>query len=46
MCDVVRYGLEFSQNHNRTAPYFCDHMCDVMYMMWFERFETSIFFKF
>ena len=28
-CGVVWYGLEFSQNHNRTAPHFCDHMCDI-----------------
>ena len=36
-------GLEFSQNHNRTTPYFCGHMCDAMYKI---RFEISIFFKF
>ena len=40
---VVRCDLEFSQNHNRTAPHFCGHMCDVVYKM---RFEINIFFKF
>ena len=39
-------GLEFSVNHNRTAPQFCGHMCDAMYKMRFERYEVSIFFKF
>ena len=39
-------GLKFSQNHNRTAPHFCGHMCDTMYMMRFERLEVDIFFKF
>ena len=43
---AVRYGLEFSENHNRTAPHFCSHMCDVTYKMRFERYEVSIFFKF
>ena len=42
-CGVVWCGLEFSQNHNHTAPHFCGHMCDTMYKMWF---EVSIFFKF
>ena len=40
---AVWCGLEFSQNYNRTALHFCDHMCDTMYKM---RFEVSIFFKF
>ena len=40
---AVRCGLEFSQNHNCTAPHFCGYMCDTMYKMWF---EVSIFFKF
>ena len=40
---AVRYSLEFCQNHNRTAPHFCGHMCDTMYKM---RFKVGIFFKF
>ena len=40
---AVWCGLEFSQNHNRTAPYFCGHICGTMYMI---RFEINIFFKF
>ena len=39
---AVRCGLEFSQNHNCTAPHFCGYMCDTMYKM---RFEVSIFFQ-
>ena len=40
---VVWCGLKFSQNHNRTAPHFCGHICGAMYMI---QFEISIFFKF
>ena len=43
MCGAVWCGLEFNQNHNRTAPHFYGHMCDTMYKM---RFEVGIFFKF
>ena len=32
----VRCGLKFSQNHNRTAPHFCSHICGAVYKMWFE----------
>ena len=46
MCGVVRCGLEFSQNYNRTTPHFCGHMCGTMYKMQSERFEVGIFFKF
>ena len=24
---VLRYAVWFSQNHNRTAPHFCNYMC-------------------
>ena len=43
-CGAVQVwcGLEFSQNHDRTAPHFCGHMCDTMYKI---RFVVSIFFK-
>ena len=40
---AVWCGLEFNQNHNRTAPHFYDHMCDTVYRM---QFEVGIFFKF
>ena len=40
---AVWCGLEFSQNHNRTTPYFCGHMYNTMYKMWF---KIDIFFKF
>ena len=43
---VVQCNLEFSQNHNRITPHFCDHMCDAVYKMRFERLEIGIFFKF
>ena len=46
MYNVMRFGLEFSQNHNHTAPHFCNHVCDSMYKIRFERLEVSIFFKF
>ena len=42
-CGVVWFGLEFSQNHNRTAPHFCDYMRGAAYKM---RLEAGIFFKF
>ena len=42
-CNAMQCGLEFSQNHNCTAPHFCGHMCDTTYKM---RFEVNIFFKF
>ena len=42
-CGVVRFGLEFNQNHNRTAPHFYGHVCYTMYKM---RFEIGILFKF
>ena len=35
--------LEFSQNHNHTAPHFCGHIYSAVYKM---HFEVSIFFKF
>ena len=44
--DTMQYGLEFSQNHNRTAPYFEGYMCGAVYKMQFKQFETNIFFKF
>ena len=40
---AVRCDLEFSQNHDRTVPHFCGHMCETMYKI---RFVVSIFFKF
>ena len=43
---VVRYGLKFSENHNCTAPHFCDHICDMVYKIRFEWFEIGIYFKF
>ena len=42
-CGAMWCGLEFRQNHNRTAPHFCDHMCDTIYKM---QFEVNIYFKF
>ena len=33
---VVRCGLEFSQNHNCTAPHFCGHMCSEVYKIRFQ----------
>ena len=45
-CGVMRCGLKFNQNHNRTAPHFCSHICGAVYKMRFELFEISIFFKF
>ena len=48
MCGAVWCGavLKFCQNHNRTAPHFCSHICDAVYKMWFEWFEIVIYFKF
>ena len=40
---VVRWNLEFRQNHNRTTLHFCDHMFGAIYNM---QFEADIFFKF
>ena len=40
---AVWCGLEFNQNHNRTAPHFYGHMCNTIYKI---RFEVGIFFKF
>ena len=40
------FVIWFSQNHNRIVPYFFGHLCGAVYKMQFERFETSIFFKF
>ena len=37
--------LEFSQNYNCTASYFCGHICRAVYKMRFEQFEVGIFFK-
>ena len=43
-CGAVWCGLEFSQNHDRTAPHFCGHMCDTMYKMRFEVADISAVF--
>ena len=35
-------SLEFTQNHNHTAFYFCDHICGVVYKM---QFEICVYFS-
>ena len=40
-CGAVRFRV--SENYNCIAPYFCGHLCGMVYKMWF---EIDIFFRF
>ena len=45
---AVQFCIVQSIGKTLTVPhlFFCNHMCGVMYMMWFEWSEVGIFFKF